>query len=125
MADSDFHLLVAWLAFALRPTGPYPVLILHGNQASAKTTLVKVIRQLIDPQTGSVLGEPRGNADLMATAMNGWLLAYDNLSSLPNWLSDSLCRLATGGGFATRALLLKRGTQRRVRGAADHSQRHR
>jgi hypothetical protein len=40
----------------------------------------------------------------MITALNGWLLAYDNLSALPNWLSDSLCRLATGGGFATRAL---------------------
>jgi putative DNA primase/helicase len=40
----------------------------------------------------------------MITAVNGWLLAFDNLSSLPNWLSDSLCRLASGSGFATRAL---------------------
>jgi hypothetical protein len=40
----------------------------------------------------------------MVTAANGWVLAYDNLSTLPNWLSDSLCRLATGGAFATRAL---------------------
>ena len=40
----------------------------------------------------------------MVTAMNGWLLAYDNVSALPGWLSDSICRLASGGGFATRAL---------------------
>ena len=36
--------------------------------------------------------------------MNGWLLAYDNVSAIPGWLSDSLCRLASGGGFASRAL---------------------
>ncbi len=32
------------------------------------------------------------------------MLAYDNLPSVPSWLSDALCRLATGGGFATRML---------------------
>src|SRR5262249_4911950 len=36
--------------------------------------------------------------------LGGWLLAYDNISTLPIWLSDSLCQLATGGGFAGRAL---------------------
>ena len=40
----------------------------------------------------------------MITAVNGWVLAFDNLSTLPNWLSDSLCRLASGSGFSTRAL---------------------
>src|SRR5262249_25055779 len=29
---------------------------------------------------------------------------FDNLSGLPAWLSDALCRLSTGGGFATRQL---------------------
>ncbi len=32
------------------------------------------------------------------------LQAYDNLSSLRPWLADGLCRMATGGGFATRQL---------------------
>jgi hypothetical protein len=32
------------------------------------------------------------------------LIAFDNVSALPAWLSDALCRLATGGGFATREL---------------------
>lgn len=35
---------------------------------------------------------------------NGWLIALDNLSHLSDWLSDALCRLATGSGFATREL---------------------
>jgi hypothetical protein len=32
------------------------------------------------------------------------VLAFDNLSDLTPWLSDRLCRLATGSGFATREL---------------------
>ena len=32
------------------------------------------------------------------------MLAFDNLSGIRDWLSDALCRLATGGGFATRML---------------------
>ena len=104
VTESDFRLLVGWMAFALRPVGPYPVLVLHGNQATAKSSLVTVVRQLIDPQTAPHLAESRSTGDLMITAVNGWVLAFDNLSSLPNWLSDSLCRLASGSGFATRAI---------------------
>jgi hypothetical protein len=32
------------------------------------------------------------------------MLAFDNISKLPDWISDTLCRLSTGGGFATRQL---------------------
>ena len=40
----------------------------------------------------------------MIAATNAWCVTLDNLSSLPPWLSDGLCRLATGGGFGTRTL---------------------
>jgi energy-coupling factor transporter ATP-binding protein EcfA2 len=102
--EAEFRLLTGWMATALRPSGPYPVLVIYGEQGSGKSTLAKVIRQLIDPQTAPVLAEPHSTRDLMVTALNGWLLAYDNVSTLSSWLSDSLCRLASGGGFATRAL---------------------
>ena len=32
------------------------------------------------------------------------VVAFDNLSGLRPWLADAICRLATGGGFATREL---------------------
>jgi hypothetical protein len=47
---------------------------------------------------------PREERDLVIAAHNSWILALDNLSDLPQWLSDALCRLATGGGYATREL---------------------
>src|SRR5262249_9830438 len=40
----------------------------------------------------------------MIAANNGYLLAFDNLSGLPIWLSDALCRLASGGSFSVRQL---------------------
>jgi hypothetical protein len=41
---------------------------------------------------------------LFIAASNGHVLAFDNLSGLPLWLSDTLCRLTSGGAFSTRRL---------------------
>jgi hypothetical protein len=102
--EEDWRLVVSWLLAALRPVGPYPVLVVYGEQGSAKTTLVRVLRALIDSNTAASRTTPRDERDLAIAATNGWLIALDNLSHLPDWLSDALCRLATGSGFATREL---------------------
>jgi hypothetical protein len=102
--DEEWRLLVSWLLAALRPRGPYPALGVHGEQGSAKSTLVRVLRSLIDPNVAALRSTPRDERDLVIAANNGWLIALDNLSHLQDWLSDALCRLATGSGFATREL---------------------
>jgi hypothetical protein len=101
---NDFVLIVAWLLAALRPKGPYPLLAISGEHGSAKTVLSKLLRALIDPNSAPVRALSREERELMIAANNGYLLAFDNLSSLPHWLSDALCRLATGGSFAVRRL---------------------
>ncbi len=102
--DQDWRLIITWLLAALRPAGPYPILLLHGEQGSAKSTTARVLRALVDPSAAPLRAEPRDVRDLMIAASNGWVVAIDNLSRLSPWLSDALCSLATGGGFATRAL---------------------
>ena len=102
--DRDFRLMIAWMAAALRPVGPYPVLALYGEQAAAKSTLAKVVRLLIDPQDAPLLAIPRGTRNLMVTGHNGWLLAYDNISVISDVVSDGLCMVSTGGAYAGRAL---------------------
>jgi hypothetical protein len=97
-------LVVAWLLAALRPGGPYPVLAISGEQGSAKTVLSKLLKALIDPNVAPVRALSREERELMIAANNGYVLAFDNLSGLPNWLSDALCRLASGGSFAVRQL---------------------
>ncbi len=102
--QNDFVLILAWLLAALRSGGPYPLLAISGEQGSAKTVLSKLLRALIDPNTAAVRALPREERELMIAANNGHLLAFDNLSGLPAWLSDALCRLASGGSFAVRKL---------------------
>jgi hypothetical protein len=103
-SDDDWRLVVSWLIAALRPTGPFPVLVVHGEQGSAKSSLVRVLRSLVDPNQADLRSTPRDERDLLIASSNGWIIALDNLSHLQPWLSDALCRLATGGGFATREL---------------------
>jgi len=108
-SEDDFALLVSWLLAALRPTGPYPILCLLGEHGCAKSTASRVLRALVDPSSSPLRSLPRDERDLMIAAKNSWCLAFDNLSSLPTWVSDALCRIATGGGFATRELFTDDG----------------
>lgn len=104
VSDGDWPLLISWLVAAFRPGYPFPVLVLHGEQGSAKSTVSKMLRNLIDPNIAPLRSEQRDERDLMLAATNGWVVGLDNLSKLPVWLSDALCRLSTGSGFATRTL---------------------
>ena len=103
-SDADFVLAVSWVLTGLRNQGPYPLLVLGGEQGSAKSTFSAILRALLDPNTAPLRALPRNERDLFIAANNGHVLAFDNLSRLPDGISDTLCRLSTGGGFATRQL---------------------
>jgi hypothetical protein len=102
--DDQFVLVVTWLMAALRDCAPYPLLVISGEQGSAKSGLVKHAKLVIDPGAAPLRALPRSDQDLFIAANNNHVLAFDNVSSLPNWMSDTLCRLATGGGYAARQL---------------------
>lgn len=102
--EKNWVLLLSWLVAACRPQGPYPILSLQGEQGSAKSTTAKLLRGIIDPVTAPLRTPPRDERDLLIAANNSWVVAYDNMSGIPAWLSDGLCRLATGGGSSTRQL---------------------
>ena len=86
-------MIVCWLLAVLRCRGPYPLLAISGEQGSAKTVLSKLPKALIDPNAAPVRALSRQERELMIAANNGHLLAFDNLSGLPMWLSDAFCRL--------------------------------
>ena len=102
--NNDWVLLLSWMVAALKPTGPYPILVINGEQGSAKSTLCRMLKLIIDASLAALRAAPRDLRDLMIAATNSWVLAFDNLSYIPQWLSDALCRLSTGGGLATREL---------------------
>jgi hypothetical protein len=106
--DRDWHLFIACLLAAMRPSGPYPIPFICGEYGSGKSTLIRVLRRMIDPAEPADRAPPKSEQDLMVSAFNNWVLAFDNLSTVPPWLSDALCRLATGAGFAARQLYTDR-----------------
>lgn len=102
--DTDFILITSWLIGACQPNGPYPILILQGEHGSGKSSLTRKLVDLIDPSNIPLCTYPRSERDLAIAAAKAHLLCYDNLSGLSPQLADALCRLATGGGVATRKL---------------------
>jgi hypothetical protein len=102
--DAQWALLAAWLVAAARPIGPYPVLVLGGEHGTAKSTTAAVLRRLIDPSTALLRAEPKEMKDVVIAATNGWVVNLDNLSAVPAWLSDCICRISTGGGLSAREL---------------------
>lgn len=103
-SDGDYRLLIGWLLGALRPTGPYPLLSLVGEQGAGKSTAARLIRRLIDPHVAELRAEPRTIDDIMIAATRSRVVALDNLSHLAPWLSDALCRVSTGGALTKREL---------------------
>jgi hypothetical protein len=104
MDEDHFALLLAFMVQCFNPTSPYPLLFLHGEQGSGKSTLTRMIADIVDPSTLDTRSIPSGEQDLVIAAENAWVLAFDNSSNLSPALSDVLCRLSTGSGFTTRTL---------------------
>lgn len=105
-ANVDGHqwpLLVAFIVACMYPRGPYPILILSGEQGSAKSTTLRVIKRLIDPSAAEVRRQPESVRDLMIAASNSWLVAYDNMSHIKDDMADTMCTIATGGGLSNKA----------------------
>jgi hypothetical protein len=100
----NFVLFVCALADALIEGRPHPVIFLAGEEGASKSTLGKIARALVDPhkvRPKSLAGSVR---DLFVEAENSYWLLYDNIGSISPRLSDGLCMVATGTGYATRRL---------------------
>jgi hypothetical protein len=93
--DGDFVLIVAFLLDALRNDGAHPVLVINGGEGAAKSTLVEILRELIDPSRTPLSGLPHTERKLLE-AGDSYLRVYDNVSSIPAKVSEALCRMSTG-----------------------------
>jgi hypothetical protein len=100
--ERNWKFIVGWLLSCFLPKGPYPLLFLHGQQGSAKSTVTRAIRRLIDPHVVEDRSRPPSERDLAIAAKNNRIIAFDNLSSITDYFSDMLCRLSTGSGSGIR-----------------------
>lgn len=103
-SEDDYVLFVAYLVTAFIPGFPHPLLILHGPQGAGKTTPLIMLKELIDPSRLQTLPPPDSPEKFTHIVTKHHLVAFDNLSNMPPWLSDALARVCTGDGFSKRAL---------------------
>jgi hypothetical protein len=104
LTETNFILFVSVLADALRPDVPHPVLYLAGEEGSAKTTATNIARSLVDPSDLPEQSLPGTVREIFVNAHSARVLPFGNISVIRPQISDALCQLASGSGFATRQL---------------------
>jgi hypothetical protein len=102
--EREFRLIVGWLVAALIPDIPHPIMALRGEQGSAKSSTAQMLADLIDPSPAPLRSAPRDIKQWAVTASASWAVALDNVSAVPGWLSDTLCKAVTGDGYVDRVL---------------------
>jgi hypothetical protein len=102
--ESGFRLIVAWLVATLAPAIPHPILALVGEQGTAKSTAARLVVSLVDQSPAPLRTPPREMRSWAAAASASWVVALDNVSTIPDWFSDTLCKAVTGDGIVERAL---------------------
>jgi hypothetical protein len=104
VAEDDRPLVAAALVAALFSDQPHVVLAIFGEHGTGKTTALKVLVLILDPSPVPVRKPPRDADSWVTAAAGSWVVGLDNLSDIPPWLSDSLCRASTGDGDVRRKL---------------------
>ncbi|GAA2789111.1 hypothetical protein [Streptomyces showdoensis] len=104
MNESAFRQLVAWLIAAWIPNIPHPVITFKGEQGTGKSKTAQMVVNLVDPSPAAKRSAPRDLKAWSIQAFNSWALCLDNVSAIPGWLSDTLCKAVTGDGFVDRQL---------------------
>ncbi len=106
---NDALLILVYVVSCFIPDIPHPILVVDGPQGSAKSSACRALRMVVDPSVTPVLSFPREHTEAVQQLQHNWVCLYDNISNLPLWLSDLLCRASTGEGFAKRELYSDEG----------------
>jgi len=93
-------LLIAYLI----PDIAHPIFHPHGPEGSAKSTLFKLIKRLIDPSGLEVMITPKDKRELVRQINRHHMPLFDNMSKIDSETSDILCMACTGGGIPKREL---------------------
>jgi len=104
VTDETWPILLGWMVAATIPEMPHPILMLGGLQGTGKTTAARYICGMFDPSDAPTRSQPRDPESWAMSVANGWATVIDNISSIPEWWSDALCKVVTGDGWVRRTL---------------------
>jgi hypothetical protein len=104
LPEEDFRLAVAWVVAAYFTGIPHPILLVQGEQGTAKSSLVRSLLALVDPQPAADRTPPKTDRDWAIFARASWAFCYDNVTEIPEWFSNALCKGVTGEAVLQRVL---------------------
>lgn len=104
MPESRQEILLAWLTMAIYPFRSCPLLCLYGAQGAAKTTMARMLRELIDPSLTDNFDFHLQFAHLPEILYHHALPVFDNVGVLNKSQVNLLCRAVTGGSWSKRKL---------------------
>lgn len=93
--EQYWTLIKGFLIANLDSEVPAPLLLLDGEQGSGKSTLSKILGALMDPPS-TPQSPPDNRQSWFDMCSRSRVIILDNLSTIPNWFSDDLCRASTG-----------------------------
>jgi hypothetical protein len=102
--ERDLVVIVAWELAALAGRPPFTVLVFLGEPGSTKTSAAFVARSLVDPNAAPLRAKPKDPHEVFVAAVHSRVVAYNNLSHVPDWLSDGICVVSEGSGESQREL---------------------
>jgi hypothetical protein len=88
----------------LIPTIAKAIFIAQGPQGATKTTFQDLTKLVTDPSKVTNVTPPRTEEQLMQLLQHNAIIYFDNMSRMPEWLSNALCRAATGTAGLKREL---------------------
>lgn len=103
VTDEQWPLVVGVLVAGLLGV-PMPILAILGEQGTAKSTLVRFLRRLIDESPAPTRSLPQDLRQWGVTASASYVAAFDNVSTIRPWLQDAMCRASTGDGLESRLM---------------------
>lgn len=104
VSEDTWPILVGWMVSALIPDMPHAILMIGGGQGTGKTTAARFICGVFDASAAPTRSQPRDPEAWAIGAANSWSTVLDNVSNIPDWLSDALCKAVTGDGWMRRTL---------------------
>jgi hypothetical protein len=104
LSEEDYRLAIGWVVAAYLIDMPHPILLVQGEQGTAKSNLIRSLLALIDPQPAADRETPSDKREWAIFSRASWAFSFDNITEIPAWLSNSLCKGVTGDAVLQRVL---------------------
>ena len=104
LPEEDYRLAIGWVVAAYLTGIPHPILLVQGEQGTAKSGLIRTLLALVDPQPAAERTPPKDQREWAIFARASWAFSYDNITDIPPWLSNALCKGVTGDAVLQRVL---------------------